>query len=135
MPVRLVCVLLVTCAVVLALALGADKPTLRRQTAWIVEPEHAGEIKVQVGDVVQIESQHLPVIPVHLGKRFKAKIEGRSLHTIGSLPPAGEGSFHASFYYKASDPGRSTVTVTLHDAQGTQLESWDYVVVVEREKT
>ncbi|MFQ5809644.1 MAG: hypothetical protein ACE5JM_08495, partial [Armatimonadota bacterium] len=92
MAVRIMCAVLVTCAVVVALVLGADKPTLRKQAAWIVAPEHPGEIKVQVGDVVQIESQRLPVIPMHLGKRFSAKQNGRALHTIGKLPPAGEGS-------------------------------------------
>jgi hypothetical protein len=128
------CVLLVTCAVVVALALGADKPTLRKQVAWIVAPKHTGEVRVQVGDVVQIESQRLPVIPMHLGKRFSAKQNGRALHTIGRLPPAGEGSFHTSFYYKASAVGQSTVTVSLRDAEGKELQSWDYVVVVEQAK-
>jgi len=69
-----------------------------------------------------------------VGKRFKAKLNGSSLNTIGRLPPGGEGSFHASFYYKAVAAGQSTVTVTLHDAQSEQLESRDYVVVVERGK-
>ncbi len=111
------------------------RPPLRKQTVWIVPHEHTGEIKVQIGDVVQIESQTLPVIPMHLGKTFKATLEGRAVQRIGSLPPEGEGAFHASFYFKAVAATRTTVTVILLDAEGKQLQTWDYVVVVESAKT
>jgi len=133
--VRSIAIVLVMCAVFVSLALSADKPTLRRQTAWIVAPGHTGEIRVKVGDVVQIESEMLPVIPMHLGKTFKVGVKGRFLQTIGSLPPEGEGAFHSSFYFKAVAAGRATVTVALRDAEGKQLQTWEYVVVVESGKS
>ena len=135
MAVKPIGICLVMCAVFVTLALSADKPTLRKHTAWIVAPEHTGEIKIRIDDLVQIDSEKLPVIHTHLGKTFSAKLNGRCLQMIGRLPPGGEGSFAASFYFQAVSAGPTTVTVTLSDAQGTQLQTWDYAVLVERSTT
>ncbi|MDH4179191.1 MAG: hypothetical protein OEV33_01670 [Armatimonadota bacterium] len=125
---------LVLLAVVLGAAtiglLRAESVQVVKHTVWVVPWDHQGLVNVQPGDVIEVWTRPLPVIPENLESRFRASKEGGGVELVGETLPHKEGTMERLFFFKAFDPGPATLKVELVNAEGEVREAWSYAVEV-----
>ena len=130
---------LVLLAVVLGAAtiglLRAESAQMVKHTVWVVPWDHQGLVRVQPGDVIEVWTRPLPVIPENLESRFRASRDGRGVELVGETLPHKEGTMERLFFFKAFDPGPATLTVELVNAEGEVREAWSYAVEVAAPRT
>ena len=122
----------------LAVALGAaaigllhaESAEVAKHTVWVVPWDHQGPVRVQPGDVIEVWTRPLPVIPENLESRFRASREGRGVELVGETLPHKEGTMEHLFFFKAFDPGPATLKVELVNAEGEVREALSYAVEV-----
>ncbi len=113
-----------------AVLLYAGTTQVSQRTVWILPYDHDEAICVQPGDVIEVWTKPLPVIPENLEARFRASKDGRGVEFIGETLPHKEGTMERLFFFKAFDPGAATLKVELLDADGSVRETWTYEVEV-----
>ncbi len=103
---------------------GKEPATVEKRLLCIVGA-HRQEISLRVGDVVQVEPFTFPVIPAYLDAKLVVHVADDSLlGTIGQLPTSagGEGRTGISAFLYARAPGDATVTISLVNKDGKQIE-------------
>jgi len=125
---------LVLLAVVLGAAaiglLRAETAQVVKHTVWVVPWDHQELVSVQPGDVIEVWTRPLPVIPENLESRFRSSKDGRGVELVGETLPHKEGTMERLFFFKAFDPGPATLKVELVYADGEVRETWSYAVEV-----
>jgi len=125
---------LVLLAVVLGAAtiglLRAESVQVVKHTVWVVPWDHQELVRVQPGDVIEVWTRPLPVIPENLESRSRASKDGRGVELVGETLPHKEGTMERLFFFKAFDPGPATLKVELVNAEGDVREAWSYAVDV-----
>jgi hypothetical protein len=119
------------CLVVLAAGLlyaGADRVTER--TLWIVPYDQEGVLRVRPGDVIEVWTQPLPVIPENLEARFRASKTGQGVELVGETLPHKEGTMERLYFFKAFDPGPATLKIELINMDGSVRSTRTYQVEV-----
>lgn len=123
--------------VVLAIALlyvetGSSGPATQvsKRTVWIVPHDCQGTLSVQTGDVIELWTWPLPVIPENLESRFRASKIGRGVEFVGETLPHKEGTMERLYFFKAFDPGPATLKIELLAADGAVRETRTYQVEV-----
>lgn len=111
--------------------LAAEGVEVEQRTAWIVPHDYDGVLRVQPGDVIEVWTQPLPLIPANLESRFRASTEGAGVELVGEALPRKEGTMERLFYFKAFEPGPAALTIELVHRDGTVRETRTYQVEVE----
>ncbi len=106
--------------------LHADDDPMRKHTVWVVPWDYREVIRVQPGDVIEIWTRPLPVIPANLEARFRASKLGRGVELVGETLPHKEGTMERLYFFKAFDPGPATLKVELLDRDGQVRETFTY---------
>jgi hypothetical protein len=122
----------------LALVLGATAVGLvfaggsemMKHTVWVVPWDHRGTVRVQPGDVIEVWTKPLPVVPANLESRFRASKEGRGVELVGEALPHKEGTMERLYFFRAFDPGPATLKVDLLGADESVRETFTYSVEV-----
>lgn len=117
-------------AAVAAGVVCAEVSKVSKATLWIVPYDHQGVLRVEPGDVVEVWTTPLAVIPENLEARFRASREGRGVELVGEALPHKEGTMERLYFFKAFDPGEATLKVELLNAEGQVRETWTYRVQV-----
>ena len=110
--------------------LRAENAQVVKHTVWVVPWDHQGLVSVQPGDVIEVWTRPLPVIPENLESHFRASKDGRGVELVGETLPHKEGTMERLFFFKAFDPGPATLTVERVNADGEVRETWNYTVEV-----
>ena len=110
--------------------LYAGSNGLVKRTVWIVPHDHQGELRVGTGDVIEVWTRPLAVIPDNLESRFKASSVGRAVDLVGEGLPHKEGTMERIYFFKAFEPGSATLKVELTGADGQVRETRTYEVEV-----
>jgi len=127
---RSICLVLLSIAVLGMCIACAETKRVSKGTVWIVAHDCEEPLKVAAGDVIEVWTQPLPVIPENLETRFRASREGRGVELVGETLPHKEGTMERLFFFKAFDPGPATLKVELLDAKGEVRETRTYQVEV-----
>jgi hypothetical protein len=101
-----------------------------KRTVWIVPYDHAGTLRVQPGDVIEVWTTPLPLVPDNLESRFRASTEGRGIELVGETLPHKEGTMERLYFFKAFEPGPAAIVVELVHRDGTVRDTWRYEVEV-----
>ena len=116
-----------------ALAIGllyAETSHVLKATVWIVPWDHEGTLRVQPGDVVELWTRPLGLLPENLDARFRASKVGRGIELVGETLPHKEGTMERLYFFKAFDPGAATLKIELLNGDGTVRETRTYQVEV-----
>jgi len=108
----------------------AETGQVTKRALWIVPWDHEGLLRVQRGDVIEVWTKPLAVVPENLESRFRASKEGRGVELVGETLPHKEGTMERLYFFKAFDPGPATLKVELLGADGTVRETFTYPVEV-----
>ena len=95
--------------------LYAGTAQVSQRTVWIVPYDHQGTLRVQPGDVIELWTEPLALIPDNLESTFRASKAGAGVEL---------------FFFKAFEPGAATLKVELVHADGRVLNTWTYTVEV-----
>jgi len=122
----------------LALALGtmvvglvfAGASEMTKHTVWVVPWNHRGMLRVQPGDVIEVWTKPLAVVPANLESRVRASKEGRGVELVGETLPHKEGTMERLYFFRAFDPGPAALKVELVGADGAVRETFTYSVEV-----
>lgn len=120
---------LAACALAVGLLFAGSEP-MTKHAVWVVPWDHRGTLQVETGDVIELWTEPLAVIPRNLESRWRASCAGRGVELVGEALPHKEGTMERLFFFKAFDPGPATLKVDLLDKEGQVLESWSYRVEV-----
>jgi hypothetical protein len=118
-----------------ALAIGllfAETAGVSKHTVWVVPWDHEGTLRVEPGDVIEVWTEPLAVIPANLEARLRASKVGQGVELVGEALPHKEGTMERLYFFKAFDPGPATLKVELLNADGTVRETRTYRVEVVR---
>lgn len=118
-----------------ALAIGllfAETAGVSKHTVWVVPWDHEGTLQVEPGDVIEVWTEPLAVIPANLEARLRASKVGQGVELVGEALPHKEGTMERLYFFKAFDPGPATLKVELLNADGTVRETRTYRVEVVR---
>lgn len=118
-----------------ALAIGllfAETAGVSKHTVWVVPWDHEGTLRVEPGDVIEVWTEPLAVIPANLEARLRASKVGQVVELVGEALPHKEGTMERLYFFKAFDPGPATLKVELLNADGTVRETRTYRVEVVR---
>jgi len=118
-----------------ALAIGllfAETAGVSKHTVWVVPWDHEGTLQVEPGDVIEVWTEPLAVIPANLEARLRASKVGQGVELVGEALPHREGTMERLYFFKAFDPGPATLKVELLNADGTVRETRTYRVEVVR---
>ena len=118
-----------------ALAIGllfAETAGVSKHTVWVVPWDHKGTLQVEPGDVIEVWTEPLAVIPANLEARLRASKVGQGVELVGEALPHREGTMERLYFFKAFDPGPATLKVELLNADGTVRETRTYRVEVVR---
>jgi len=118
-----------------ALAIGllfAETAGVPKHTVWVVPWDHEGTLQVEPGDVIEVWTEPLAVIPANLEARLRASKVGQGVELVGEALPHREGTMERLYFFKAFDPGPATLKVELLNADGTVRETRTYRVEVVR---
>ena len=110
--------------------LYAETHQMSKRTVWIVPYDYQGTLRVQPGDVIELWTWPLPLVPDNLESRFRASKEGSGVELVGETLPHKEGTMERLYFFKAFDPGPATLKVELLNADGTVRETRTYQVEV-----
>ena len=110
--------------------LYAGSSEMSKRTVWIVPYDCQDALQVQPGDVIEVWTRNLPVIPDNLEARFRASKVGTGVELVGETLPHKEGTMQRLFFFKAFDPGPATLKVELVNMDGAVREAWSYQVQV-----
>jgi len=99
-------------------------------TLWMIPWNHDGVVRVQAGDVVEIWTKPLPIIPENLEARFRASKDGRGIEFLGETLPHKEGTMERLYFFKAFDPGTATAKIDLVGREGNVMETFAYEIEV-----
>jgi hypothetical protein len=95
--------------------------------------EKAGEvIELKVGDMIEMASPMLPLVPANLDKEFQVTYDQKTLRLIGDLTPDVEGVMGREYYFKAIFPGDGFIEITVSDAEGEVLEKHSQDILVKK---
>ncbi len=125
--------LLAALIVLAALAAGlacAEMSSLSKRTVWIIPADHQQTIQVQPGDVIELWTTPVPLLPDNLDLTFRASRVGQGVELIGDTLPHREGTIQRIYFFKAFDPGSATLKVELLNADGSLRDSHTYQVEV-----
>ncbi len=121
----------------LALVVGAAVGTLcagahllARHTVWVIPWDYKETIRVQPGDVIEVWTRPLPVIPENLEARFRASKVGRGVELVGETLPHREGTMERLYFFRVFEPGPATLKVELLGRNGEVRETFTYAVEV-----
>jgi hypothetical protein len=123
--------LVLAVTVVAMCVLQADDGPMSKHTVWVVPWDCQEVIRVQPGDVIEVWTRPLPVIPANLEARFRASKLGRGVELVGETLPHKEGTMERLYFFKAFDPGPATLKVDLLDRDGQLQETFSYRVEVQ----
>jgi len=126
--------LLLTLALLGAGILGilyAGAAQVSQRTVWIVPYDYEATLRVQPGDVIELWTEPLALIPDNLESTFRASKAGPGVELVGETLPHKEGTMERLFFFKAFEPGAATLEVELVHADGRVLNTWTYQVQVE----
>jgi hypothetical protein len=110
--------------------LCAESPQVTERTLWIVPYDHEGTLQVRPGDMIEVWTQPLPVIPENLEARFRASKVGQGVEMVGETLPHKEGTMERLYFFKAFDPGPAALRIELIEMDGTVRGSRTYEVEV-----
>jgi len=110
--------------------LYAETAQVSKRTVWIVPYDHQGTVRVEPGDVIELWTEPLAVIPENLESRFRASKTGSGIELVGETLPHKEGTMERLFFFKAFEPGLAALKVELVHAEGRILRTWTYQVEV-----
>lgn len=99
---------------------------MSKHTVWVVPWDYQEVIRVQPGDVIEVWTRPLPVIPANLEARFRASKLGPGVELVGEALPHKEGTMERLYFFKAFDPGPATLKVELLDRDGQVRETFSY---------
>jgi len=110
--------------------LYAGTAQMSQRTVWIVPYDHQGTLRVQPGDVIELWTEPLALIPDNLESTFRASKTGAGVELVGEALPHKEGTMERLFFFKAFEPGPATLKVELVHADGRVLNTSTYKVEV-----
>jgi len=110
--------------------LYAKTTPVTQRTVWIVPCDYQQTIRVHPGDVIELWTEPLAVIPQNLESRFRASKVGQGMELVGETLPHKEGTMERLFFFKAFDPGPATLKVELIDGGGAVRATRTYQVEV-----
>ena len=110
--------------------LYAGAAQVSQRTVWIVPYDHEATLRVQPGDVVELWTEPLALVPDNLESTFRASKAGPGVELVGQALPHKEGTMERLFFFKAFEPGAATLKVELVHADGRVLNTWTYQVEV-----
>ncbi len=110
--------------------LCAETAQVPKRTVWIVPHDYQGTLCVQSGDVIELWTWPLPLVPDNLESRFRASKEGRGVELVGETLPHKEGTMERLYFFKAFEPGPATLKVELVHMDGAVRETRTYQVEV-----
>jgi hypothetical protein len=111
--------------------LYAGAHLLARHTVWVVPWDCKEIIRVEPGDVIEVWTRPLAVIPENLEARFRASKVGRNVELVGETLPHREGTMERLYFFRAFEPGPATLKVELLDRSGEVRETFTYAVEVQ----
>lgn len=110
--------------------LYAGTAQVSQRTVWIVPYDHQHTLRIQPGDVVELWTEPLALIPDNLESTFRASTAGPGVELVGEALPHKEGTMERLFFFKAFEPGPATLKVELVHAEGAVRNTWTYQVEV-----
>ena len=110
--------------------LCAETAQVTQRTVWIVPHDCQGTLRVQPGDVIELWTWPLPLVPDNLESRFRASKEGRGVELVGETLPHKEGTMQRLYFFKAFEPGPATLKVEVIDGGGAVRATRTYQVEV-----
>lgn len=113
-----------------AVILYAGTAQVSKRTVWIVPYDCQQTLRVQPGDVIEVWSEPLAVIPQNLESRFRASKVGGGVELVGEALPHKEGTMERLFFFKAFEVGPATLRVDLIGGDGAVRETRSYRVEV-----
>ncbi len=96
--------------------------TVKSATLWVVPWDYEGVIEARPGDVIEVWTRPLPVIPENLEARFRPSVSGDAVAYIGDVLPPKEGTMERLFFFKVFAPGEARLQVELVDGDGSVRE-------------
>jgi hypothetical protein len=103
---------------------------VKKQTVWIVPWDHQGLLQVTPGDIIEVWTKPLAVIPENLESTFRTSKEGRGVELVGQTLPHKEGTMERLYFFKTFDVGPATLKVELLGPDGSVRETFLYEVEV-----
>jgi len=103
---------------------------MSKGTLWIVPYDCEETVRVQAGDMIELWTEPLSVIPENLESRFRASKVGQGVELVGETLPHREDTMERLYFFKAFEPGPATLKVELLDMDGTVRETRAYHVEV-----
>jgi len=110
--------------------LYAGTAQVSQRTVWIVPYDHQGTLRLQPGDLIELWTEPLALIPDNLESTFRASKTGAGVELVGEALPHKEGTMERLFFFKAFEPGAATLKVELVHAEGAVRNTWTYKVEV-----
>jgi hypothetical protein len=110
--------------------LYAGTAHVSQRTVWIVPYDHQQTLRIQPGDVIELWTEPLALIPDNLESTFRASTAGPGVELVGEALPHKEGTMERLFFFKAFEPGPATLKVELVHAEGAVRNTWTYQVEV-----
>jgi len=110
--------------------LYAGTAQVSQRTVWIVPYDDQGTLRLQPGDVIELWTEPLALIPDNLESTFRASKTGAGVELVGEALPHKEGTMERLFFFKAFEPGAATLKVELVHADGAVRNTWTYKVEV-----
>ena len=110
--------------------LGGESTNVKKFAVWVVPYDHVGRISVNKGDVIELWTSPLPVIPDNLDVEIRVTKQGQGIQQIGHILPSKEGTMERIYYFKAFNPGLANLKVELINEDGAIRKTWTYEVDV-----
>ena len=107
---------------------------MMKKNLFIVSCVHKEPVMVKTGDMVQICTPKLALVPANLEKSFRFEYDKIKLRLVGETLPPGEGIMGKEIYFKAEREGEAFVKVFLLDKDKKAIESYQYKIFIERNK-
>lgn len=115
------------------LASSVENQDVVKKNLFIIKSTNKMPVEITIGDVIQVETVMLPLIPENLGKTFEFEYDKSKLRLLAATPPSGEGTMGKEIYFKAEEVGSASVKTFLLDEEGKIIESYEYTIIIKLE--
>lgn len=115
-------------AAIVAGIVWAGPSQMTQATVWVVPWDQQGVIEARAGDVLEVWTRPLALVPENLEASFRAKKEGRGVELVGEALPHKEGTMERLYFFKVFEPGPATLTIELVERDGSVRETFSYRV-------
>jgi hypothetical protein len=109
---------------------NANGGDMEKRNFYIVSYDHRDTIRVAVGDMVQFNAKHLPMIAQNLNKSYGLHYDREYIRLISNAPLDVEGPIGREVYVKPVKAGTTQVKILLQEGKKT-IEEYVFTLKID----